>query len=64
LLNSVAWLTEKEDLIAIRPMGGLEQPLVLTPRQERIIAWVASLSVVQGIALAGVGVYLWRRRYR
>jgi ABC-type uncharacterized transport system involved in gliding motility auxiliary subunit len=64
LLNSVAWLTENEDLIAIRPIGDLEQPLLLTPRQERIVAWVASLSVVQLIALAGVGVYLWRRRYR
>lgn len=64
LLNSVAWLTESEDLIAIRPVGELDEPLVLTERQQRLIAWVASLSVVQVIALVGVAVFLWRRQYR
>ncbi len=63
LLNAAGWLTERED-IAIRAAGELEQPLVLTTRQQRIVAWVASLSVVQCIALVGIGVYLWRRQYR
>jgi hypothetical protein len=63
LLNSVGWLTERED-IAIRPTGEIDQPLLLTERQQRIVAWVASLAVVQGVALAGIAVYLWRRRYR
>ncbi len=63
LLNSLGWLTERED-IAIRPTGALEQPLVLTDRQERIIAWVASLSVVQFVALIGLAAYAWRRQYR
>jgi hypothetical protein len=63
LLNSLGWLTERED-IAIRPSGGIEQPLLLTSRQERIVAWVASLAAVQCVALVGVGVFVWRRRYR
>jgi hypothetical protein len=63
LLNALGWLTERED-IAIRALGDLEQPLVLTDRQQRTVAWVSSLSLVQAIALVGVGVYLWRRRYR
>lgn len=63
LLNSLGWLTERED-IAIRPTGGIEQPLLLTGRQERIVAWVASLAAVQCVALSGVAVFVWRRRYR
>ncbi len=64
LLNSVAWLTASEELIAIRASTGAEEPLILTRDQQRRIAWVASLGPVQAIALAGAVVLFWRRRYR
>jgi len=64
LLNSLAWLTENEELIAIRPTGDVEQPLILTKGQQRVIAWVASLGTVQAIALVGIVVLLYRRRYQ
>ena len=64
LLNSMAWLTESEDLIAIRPSGTTEQPLILTRDQQRNIAWIASLSAVQVIAVIGAIILFWRRRYR
>jgi len=64
LLNSIAWLTENEELIAIRPTANVDQPLILTRSQQRLIAWIASLGVVQAIALAGILVFLQRRKYR
>jgi len=36
----------------------------LTRSQQRLIAWIASLGVVQAIALAGILVFLQRRKYR
>ncbi len=64
LLNSMAWLTETEELIAIRPTANLDQPLILSTKQQRAIAWIASLGAVQAIALIGALVYARRRRYR
>lgn len=64
LLNTVAWLTEREELIAIRPTGTQDQPIVLTEGEEQLIAWVSTLGLLQMIALAGGVVYAVRRRYR
>ena len=64
LLNSIAWLTENEDLIAIRPRGELDEPIVLSTSQQRFIAWTASLGMVQLVGLAGLVVFLQRRKYR
>ena len=64
LLNSMAWLTENEELIAIRPRGTLDEPILLSTSQQRLIAWVASLGTVQLIALAGIATYLLRRKYQ
>jgi ABC-type uncharacterized transport system involved in gliding motility auxiliary subunit len=64
LLNSMAWLTASEELIAIRAATDVGESIVLTRGQQRTIAWVASLGPVQVIALAGAIVLFWRRRYR
>lgn len=62
-LNSLAWLTESEELIAIRPTGKEDPPIILTKGQQQAIAWIAALGLVQAVAAAGVGVHLWRKRY-
>lgn len=64
LLNTIAWLAEKEELIAIRPAGTSQSPLLLTNREQRLIAWIAVLGIVQAIALAGLVAWVWRRRFR
>ena len=61
-LNSIAWLTEQEDLIAIRPMLKEQEPLVLTDREKRAVAWIASLGIVQVVILLGIFAALLRRR--
>lgn len=64
LLNSVAWLSENEELIGVRPTRADDVPIVLSDGQQRAIAWIASLGTVQVIALAGLAVFLARRKYR
>lgn len=64
LLNSMAWLTEQPDLIAIRPTGVEDLPIVLTPGEERWVAYFSSLGVVQLVALVGIIVFILRRNLR
>jgi len=64
LLNIFAWLTESEDLIAMRPTGREALPLILTAAQQRTLAWVSILFTVQTIVLAGIAVHLVRRKSR
>jgi len=64
LLNTFAWLTESEDLIAIRPTGRDSLPLLLTPLQQRAIAWVAIMFTIQVVLVAGSATYLLRRRHQ
>lgn len=61
LLNTVAWLTENDDLIAIRATGHEDPPIILSEAEKRAIAWITALGPVQLVALTGVLV-LWRRR--
>jgi hypothetical protein len=64
VLNCMAWLTETEELIAIRPTGKEDPPILLTSGEEQTIAWISTLGLVQAIALAGIGVHLLRRKYQ
>ncbi|MEX2016436.1 MAG: GldG family protein [Candidatus Hydrogenedentales bacterium] len=64
LLNVVAWLSENEELIAIRPSGEEDEPLVLSKRERQAVAWIASLGTVQIVALLGVAAWFRRRRYQ
>jgi len=62
-MNTVAWLTEREQLIAIRPTGRENQPIKLSSADETFIWWVAGLGVVQIVLIASFVMYLARRRY-
>jgi hypothetical protein len=64
LLNSIAWLTEREDLIAIRPTGKTDPPILLNDGEKRAIVWVSTLLTAQLIAAAGLAAFLLRRKYR
>ena len=63
-LNCINWLTDTEDLVAVRPRDDVQQPIVLEDRERRLIAWLASLGSVQVVALAGAIAYAVRRKYR
>jgi ABC-type uncharacterized transport system involved in gliding motility auxiliary subunit len=60
-LNSLHWLAEEEELIALRPRSRQDHRIQLTDQQARGIFWL--VVVAMPLAAAGVGgVVLWRRR--
>jgi ABC-type uncharacterized transport system involved in gliding motility auxiliary subunit len=64
ILNTVAWLTENEDLIAIRSRGSDGQVLSLSLSEQRGIVWLSVLGTLQVIILIGILTFLYRRRYQ
>jgi len=59
-LNSVNWLAQQENLIAIRPREAQDRRLTLTADQQQRIM-LLSIFVIPGLVLAG-GVYTWWKR--
>lgn len=60
-LNTVNWLAQQENLIAIRPKDPEDRRITLTADQERRIFYLTVLIVPGLILLAGVQTW-WRRR--
>jgi len=60
-MNVVGWLTQQENLIAIRPKEPGESRLTLTNDQARRIGWFGLLLLPAAIFALGVHVW-WRRR--
>lgn len=63
-LNAMGWLTEREELIAIRPSAKTDPPLMLTTGDKRAIAWISTLLTVQLVILAGLAMYVLRRKHQ
>ncbi len=61
-MNTVSWLAEDENLIAIRPKSSRGQPLVLTAQDSLLILLIPVVIVPLAWMLAGLIVYLYRRR--
>jgi ABC-type uncharacterized transport system involved in gliding motility auxiliary subunit len=60
-LNTVNWLAQQENLIAIRPRDPEDRRITLTADNERVIFYLTVLIVPGLILLAGVQTW-WRRR--
>jgi len=60
-LNSVNWLAEEEDLVAIRPRSPEDRRVNLTKAQSKLIFWVGVVLFPLAIILLGAGVYTKRR---
>ncbi|HMK37486.1 MAG TPA: GldG family protein [Desulfomonilaceae bacterium] len=61
-MNTVSWLAEDENLIAIRPKSSRAQPLILTSSEPLVILLVPVVLIPLAWIVAGVGVFLYRRR--
>jgi ABC-type uncharacterized transport system involved in gliding motility auxiliary subunit len=59
-LNTVNWLAQQENLIAIRPREAQDRRLTLTADDQQRIMWL-SLFIIPGVVFAG-GVYTWWKR--
>ncbi len=62
LLNTVLWLTEAEDMIAIRPTDDLQQPVLLTATQGRYVFWIPVVALPALVLLTGAFILMWRRK--
>lgn len=63
ILNSIGWLAEKEDLIAVRSGDDLFQPVLLSATQGRLVFWIPVMGLPALVAAAG-SIVLARRRRR
>ena len=61
-MNTVSWLAEDENLIAIRPKPPQSQPLVLQERDSLVILLIPVVFIPLAWIVAGIVVFLYRRR--
>jgi ABC-type uncharacterized transport system involved in gliding motility auxiliary subunit len=61
-LNTVSWLAEDENLVAIRPKSQKAQPVVLTGNQSLISFMVPVVLIPMAWIIAGICVFLYRRK--
>ena len=59
-LNTVNWLAQQENLIAIRPKQPEDRRITMTAAQQRNVLWLSML-VLPGLIITS-GVYTWWRR--
>ncbi len=62
LLNSLAWLTEHEELISIRPTTKEDKPIVLSSIQKRWLIWSSVLLTPQIVLIVKLITFVLRRR--
>jgi gliding motility-associatede transport system auxiliary component len=63
-LNTINYLTEEEQLIAIRPSKSAVKPLSLTSAQARVLFWVPMVLLPLLVIIAGLIVWRTRRKAR
>lgn len=61
-MNTVSWLAEDENLIAIRPKSTRSEPMVLSQRDANVVFLVTVVFLPFSWMLLGLLVYLYRRR--
>ena len=59
-MNTVNWLAQQENLIAIRPKDAADRRLTITADQMTILTWMSV--VVIPAAVLGTGIFAWWRR--
>lgn len=61
-LNTINYLAQEEDLVAITPKKQASQPLLLKPEQARLIFWLPVVILPGILVILGVIVVIRRRR--
>ncbi|HKN47399.1 MAG TPA: ABC transporter, partial [Candidatus Polarisedimenticolia bacterium] len=59
-LNAVAWLSEQEDLVSIRPKTSVPRVVILSPQQAFYYFW--TIVALAPVIISAVGVVIWVRR--
>jgi ABC-type uncharacterized transport system involved in gliding motility auxiliary subunit len=63
LLNTLSWLAEEEDLVAIRPKEGKNEPVMLSAEQGRLLFMLPVIGIPLATLVIGTAVVA-RRRWR
>jgi len=63
-LNTIGWLANEADLIAVLAKKGAMSPVVLTASQGRAIFWVPVVMIPSLVLMTGIGIYSRRRWFR
>lgn len=61
-LNTMSWLAGDESFISIRPKSPEDRRLTMTEAQGRLVSYVSILLLPLGVIIAGVSVWMKRRR--
>src|SRR2546430_2323366 len=59
-MNTINWLAQDEDLIAIRPKSPTDRRVTMTEGQKNLLFWT-TLLLLPGLVL-GSGAYVWWKR--
>ena len=59
-MNTIGWLSQQENLIAIRPKDAADRRITMTATQQANVNW-AALLLIPGV-IFGTGIYSWWRR--
>ena len=59
-MNTIGWLSQQENLIAIRPKEADDRRLTMTATQQANINWMTLLLIPA--VIFGTGIYSWWRR--
>jgi len=59
-MNTVNWLAQDEDLIAIRPKSTTDRRVTMTASQQTLLFWT-TLLLIPGLVI-GSGAYIWWKR--
>jgi ABC-type uncharacterized transport system involved in gliding motility auxiliary subunit len=62
IMNTLGWLAEEEDLIAIRAKDGFTQPVNLSARQGRVVFWLPVVGMPALVGIIGVIVAAAKRK--
>jgi ABC-type uncharacterized transport system involved in gliding motility auxiliary subunit len=62
-LNTVSWLAEEENLIAIRPKESGQFFNPVTANQQQLIFWLSMIVLPAAVIGSGVAAYMWRRQH-
>jgi ABC-type uncharacterized transport system involved in gliding motility auxiliary subunit len=61
-MNTVSWLAEEENLIAIRPKEQKAQPIILNAIQGRLMFLVPVIFLPLAVLVTGISVYIQRKK--
>jgi ABC-type uncharacterized transport system involved in gliding motility auxiliary subunit len=61
-MNTINWLAHDENFITIRPKSQDDRPLTMTEGQSRLVSYIAVLLLPVSVLVAGVSVWMKRRK--